>query len=97
MGFAINYSITSIQPLMAESYPTEFRNTGVAWGQAFGRLGAIAAPIIAGLIISLGVGYSISFMFFIVPAIIGVLGVVFFIKRETRGISLDQLAEAHQK
>ena len=39
MGFAINYAITAVQPLMAESYPTEFRNTGVAWCQAFGRLG----------------------------------------------------------
>jgi MFS family permease len=30
MGFAINYAITAVQPLMAESYPTEFRNTGVS-------------------------------------------------------------------
>lgn len=94
LGFAVNYSITSIQPLMAESYPTQFRNTGVAWGQAFGRLGAIAAPIIAGIIISLGLGYSFSFVFFIIPAVIGALGILFFVKRETRGISLDQLAEA---
>lgn len=28
LGFAINYSITAVQPLLAEAYPTEFRNTG---------------------------------------------------------------------
>jgi MFS family permease len=94
MGFSVNYSITSIQPLMAESYPTEFRNTGVSWGQAFGRIGAIAAPVIAGIIINLGLGYQFSFLFFIIPAVIGVLGVIFFIKKETKGKSLDQLAEA---
>jgi MFS family permease len=93
MGFSVNYSITSIQPLMAESYPTAFRNTGVSWGQAFGRIGAIAAPIIAGSIINLGLGYQYSFLFFVIPAIIGALGVIIFIKRETKGKSLDQLAE----
>lgn len=97
MGFAVNYTITSINPLMAESYPTEFRNTGVAWGQAFGRIGAIIAPVIAGLIIGLGLGYEFSFLFFIIPAVIGSLGVILFVKRETKGKSLDQLAEADHK
>jgi MFS family permease len=101
MGFAVNYSITSLQPLMTEAYPTGFRNTGVSWGQAVGRIGAIAAPVIAGMIMNLytdksnmnGV-YSSAFLFFIIPAVIGVLGVIFFIKKETKGKTLDQLAEA---
>ena len=29
MGFALNYAITAAQPMMSESYPTEFRNSGV--------------------------------------------------------------------
>ena len=93
MGFAINYAITAVQPLMAESYPTEFRNTGVAWCQAFGRLGGALAPIVAGAIMSMHLGPQMSFLFYIIPAIIGGLAAFLFVKRETKGKSLDQLAD----
>ena len=101
IGFSINYSITSLNPLMAEAYPTGFRNTGVSWGQAVGRVGAIIAPILAGVIMNLYQDksnmnnvYSSAFLFFIIPAVIGVLSVLIFIRKETKGITLDQLAEA---
>ncbi len=93
LGFAVNYAITAVQPLMAESYPTEFRNTGVSWCQAFGRIGGASAPIVAGMIIGMNLGYSVSFMFYMIPAFIGALAAWVFVKRETKGKSLDQLAE----
>jgi AAHS family 4-hydroxybenzoate transporter-like MFS transporter len=93
IGFTINYTLTSINPLMAEAYPTEFRNTGVAWGQAFGRIGAIIAPIVGGLIISPELGNYSNLGFFAIPAVIGALGVIFFIRKETKGKSIDQLAD----
>lgn len=93
LGFAINYSITAIQPLMAEAYPTEFRNTGVSWCHAFGRIGGAIAPIVAGIIIGMGKDYAISFMFYVIPAVIGLLAAVFLVKKETKGKSLDELAD----
>jgi AAHS family 4-hydroxybenzoate transporter-like MFS transporter len=93
MGFAINYAITAVQPLMAESYPTEFRNTGVSWCQAFGRLGGALAPIVAGIIMGMKLGPQMSFLFYVIPAIIGALAAFLFVKRETKGKSLDQLAQ----
>ena len=93
MGFAINYAITAVQPLMAEGYPTEFRNTGVAWCQAFGRLGGALAPIVAGAIMSMKLGPQMSFLFYVIPAVIGALAGVLFVKTETKGKSLDQLAQ----
>ena len=93
LGFAVNYSITAIQPLMAEAYPTEFRNTGVSWCHAFGRVGGASAPIVAGIIIGLGKGYAVSFLFYVIPAVIGLLAAIFLVKKETRGKSLDELAE----
>lgn len=93
MGFAINYSITAIAPLMAESYPTEFRNTGVAWCASFGRLGGALAPIVAGAIMAMNLGPQMSFLFYIIPGVIGGIAVIVFIKRETKGKSLDQLAQ----
>jgi len=97
LGFAINYSITAVQPLMAEAYPTEFRNTGVAWCQAFGRIGGASAPIVAGIIIGLGKGYAVSFMFYAIPAVIGLLAAIFLVKKETKGKSLDELAAGDSK
>ncbi|MBP2637909.1 MAG: hypothetical protein H6Q72_3816 [Firmicutes bacterium] len=96
MGFAINYAITAVQPLMAESYPTEFRNTGVAWCQAFGRLGGALAPIVAGLIMAMNLGPQMSFLFYIIPAMVGGLAAYLFVKKETKGKSLDQLAVEQQ-
>ncbi len=92
MGFAINYAITAVQPLMAEGYPTQFRNTGVAWCQAFGRLGGALAPIVAGAIMSMQLGPQMSFLFYIIPSVIGAFAAIAFVKRETKGKSLDQLA-----
>jgi MFS transporter, AAHS family, 4-hydroxybenzoate transporter len=92
MGFAINYAITAVQPLMAEGYPTEFRNTGVSWCQAFGRFGGALAPIVAGIIIGMNLGYSMSFLFYVVPSLVGAIAAFLFVKRETKGKSLDQLA-----
>ena len=47
-GFALNYAITAVQPLMPESYPTAIRNTGVAWCQAFARFGGSGSSIVLG-------------------------------------------------
>jgi MFS family permease len=93
IGFTINYALTSINPLMAEAYPTEFRNTGVSWGQAFGRIGAIIAPLVAGQLIDTKAGDFGLLVLFAIPALIGAFAVAFFIRRETKGKSLDQLAE----
>lgn len=91
-GFIMNYAITAVQPLMAESYPTEIRNTGVAWSQAFGRFGGAIAPIVAGLIVQMGFSYSNSFLFYIIPAVLAAIAAAILIKNETKGKSLDQLA-----
>jgi len=95
LGFAVNYSITAVQPLMAEAYPTEFRNTGVAWCHAFGRIGGVSGPIVAGIIIGMGKGYALSFYFYVIPAMIGLLAAVYLVKTETKGKSLDELAEVN--
>ena len=93
MGFAINYAITAVQPLMAESYPTEFRNTGVSWCQAFGRVGGALAPIVSGIVMGMQFGLRVSFLFYVIPAVIGALAAFLFIKKETKGKSLDALAQ----
>ena len=47
-GFALNYTITAVQPLMPEAYPTALRNTGTSWCQAFARFGGSGSSIVLG-------------------------------------------------
>jgi MFS family permease len=104
IGFAMNFAITGVQPLMPESYPTQVRNTGVSWCQAFARFGGAAAPIVFAAITATpffkigGDGASdwnkIMFLL-LIPAAIGVLVTVLFVRKETSGKDLDSLvAEA---
>ena len=109
LGFSVNYTITIVQPMMAESYPTQFRNTGVSWAQAFGRFGGAMAPMILGAILGMvasqsGVNmaaggaamvpvYSKAFLFLCVPCVLGAICTMVFVRREYAGKSLDQLAD----
>jgi len=91
LGFALNYMITALQPLMAESYPTEFRNTGVGMTVAVGRVGGIVAPIVLGLLLSLNLGYANTFMFLLIPIAIGMIAAIILVKKETQGKTIDDL------
>lgn len=109
LGYAVNYTITIVQPMMAESYPTEFRNTGVAWAQAFGRFGGAMAPMLLGAVLAMfatnaGVDltaggsdlvpvYSQALMTLAVPCVLGFICTMVFVRREYAGKSLDELAD----
>lgn len=90
-GFFCNFAITGIQPLITESYRVEFRNTGVAWTQSFGRLGAIVAPLIVGYFVGLGYGAT-SLLVFVIPALLGAALAGLSFKGDTRGKSFDEMA-----
>lgn len=92
VGFFSNFALTGIQPLLAESYPTEFRNTGVAYSQAFGRLGSMSGPILAGFVQTIGFGFTGTLAMFAAPAAICVIVLLFF-KMETKGKSLETISE----
>jgi len=91
VGFAINWAISGTQPIMAEAYPTKFRNTGVAWAQAFGRIGGFFGPIGAGWVQQMGFGFTGTFVYFAIPAVIAAM-VAFFFVVESKGKSIDNLS-----
>ncbi|MGO9315861.1 MAG: MFS transporter [Syntrophobacteraceae bacterium] len=80
-----------------ELYPTEARASGVGWAAAFGRIGAMTAPFVVGLIYqSYGkdTGYGIVFgmltgVFILVALSVLILGV------ETKGKTLDELTRGN--
>jgi MFS family permease len=96
IGFAMNFAITGVQPLMPESYPTAVRNTGVSWCQAFARFGGAAAPIVFSAITPMmGGNWNNIMLLLLIPAAIGLLCTFVFLRRETSGKDLDTLvAEA---
>ncbi|MDR3137071.1 MAG: MFS transporter [Coriobacteriales bacterium] len=92
IGFAMNFAITGVQPLMPESYPTQVRNTGVAWCQAFARFGGAAAPIVFSAITPIfGGNWNQIMLLLLAPAAIGLLCTFVFLRRETGGKDLDTL------
>ncbi|MDR1603781.1 MAG: MFS transporter [Gracilibacteraceae bacterium] len=97
-GFALNYAITAVQPLMPESYPTEIRNMGVSWCQAFARFGGAASPIILGALSTSptfardGVtNWSSLVLVLIIPLALGFICTMLFVQRETKGKSMDAI------
>lgn len=78
-----------------EMYPTRARGSGAGWAAAVGRIGAIAAPYVVGVMYqSYGKvkGYSyvlgmLTIAFAVVALAVGVLGI------ETKGRTLDEINE----
>ncbi|MDR2493565.1 MAG: MFS transporter [Coriobacteriales bacterium] len=97
-GFALNYAITAVQPIMPESYPTQLRNTGVAWCQAFARFGGAASPIVLGAIATSGLfgpaaspNWNQLVLVLIVPLAVAFVCTLLFVRREAKGKSMDQV------
>ena len=56
-------------------YPADIRATGMGWAIGIGRLGAILAPVIAGLLVDRGWGASHLYYAFAVPLVAAVVAV----------------------
>lgn len=98
-GFALNYAITAVQPLMPESYPTQIRNMGTSWCQAFARFGGSASSIVLGGFASMAIfqvdgatNWSMLVLVLIIPLALGFICTLLFVQRETKGKSMDTLA-----
>jgi MFS family permease len=105
-GFALNYSITAVQPLMPEYYPTNIRNMGVSWCQAFARFAGASSSIVLGAISTLPVFTTVNaagetvtsptawntiVLFLIIPFAIALICSILFVQKETKGKSMDEL------
>ena len=71
VGFLLQGGFNGIYPLAARLYPTEVRSTGIGWTTGIGRAGAVAGPLIGGVLIEEGVSLPVIFLVFAVPAVIG--------------------------
>lgn len=99
-GFALNYAITAVQPIMPESYPTQIRSTGTSWAQAFARFGGAASAVVLGGLASMALfqegsttNWSMLVLVLIIPLAIGFICTRLFIQRDGKGKSMDAIQE----
>ncbi|WP_046215923.1 MFS transporter [Paenibacillus wulumuqiensis] len=77
-----------VNPYISEYYPREIRATGVGVSVGVGRIGAILAPVLIGLLLATNMAPQNAFMFFAVPCLIG--GIAFLLVQEKYG-SFDRV------
>lgn len=76
VGFFNNASATGLFVLAPDMYPESVRTTALGWAAAFGRLGAIASPVLAGILVDHGWTPSALFALFAVPMVLAALAVL---------------------
>jgi MFS family permease len=54
VGFCLNASINVLYAIVPETFPPAIRTTGTGWAMSVGRLGAVAGPSLAGVLIEAG-------------------------------------------
>ena len=77
IGFFVFGSIIGLYAVAPRIYPTAVRATGIAWGIGIGRLGAIAGPYTAGILIGSGFSITFSFVFFATILLLAMLAMFF--------------------
>lgn len=75
-----------------ELYPTELRGTGSGWANAFGRVGGILGPYLAGLLIQAYGDPLAPFALFVVGHLISAV-VVAALGVETKGKALESISQ----
>jgi len=75
-----------------ELYPTELRGTGSGWANAFGRIGGILGPYLAGVLIQAYGNPFTPFSLFVVGHLISA-AVVTALGVETRGKTLESISQ----
>ena len=76
IGVFNNRSASGLFVLPPDMYPPSVRATALGWAAAFGRLGAIAAPILAGILVDRAWTPAALFTLFAVPTILASLAVL---------------------
>ena len=66
---------------ISQYYPTEIRSSGLGWALGIGRLGAIAGPIIGGVLLTMNLPFYQNFLVFAIPGIIGAIA-LFFVQKK---------------
>lgn len=94
MGFAINYAYMTPAPITIEAYPTEIRATGQACVTTVARIGGFITPMVIGGALQSGSAFTTVLIVFLIPLALAALFTKLLIKRETKGVKIEDLGES---
>lgn len=90
LSFAMNGVVAGQYAYTPEVFPTEVRATGMGAASSFGRIGAIASPMLVGYIFPI---FGFAGVFGMTTAVLAIGGLVVLIfGKETKGLSLETIA-----
>lgn len=81
VGFATNGGFNAFYALAAALYPSEIRSTGIGWAMGVGRLGAVAGPMLGGILIGQGLSLAALLAVFAIPLVIAGTAALFVQQR----------------
>lgn len=70
-GLTVSGMLQALNTTLGMIYPTPLRSKGIGWGLAVGRFGAIAGPVLGGVLVSMQLNNAQIFM---VPALLQLIG-----------------------
>ncbi|TAE55914.1 MAG: MFS transporter [Bacteroidetes bacterium] len=76
IGFGIQGGFVGLYSVAARLYPTEIRSTGIGWAIGIGRLGAMAGPLLGGLLVTMQLSMAQHFYVFAAPALLAGVAVI---------------------
>ena len=82
MSFFLNGLFGGVYIYTPEQYPTKFRTSGMGYASSFARVGAIASPILFGVLLS-SIHFSGIFVMSFIIMLIGALAVIILGKETT--------------
>ena len=97
VGFFTNASATGLFVLAPDMYPEAVRTTAVGWAAAFGRLGAIASPILAGILIDQDWTPSALFALFAVPMVLAAFAVLAMTRPSPTEVSATRTGDLSER
>ena len=74
-GFFVLGAITGSYTVTHGVYPTEIRTTGLGWAIGIGRVGAIASPLLAGMMLDSGVATATLYLLFSASMLLGMFAI----------------------
>lgn len=93
VGMLVNANGALLFAVAPGLYPAQVRTTAVGWALAVGRLGAIAAPLVAGLLVDGGWSASGLFALFAVPLVAAAAAITGIASMERAGRGVRPLPE----
>jgi benzoate transport len=73
IGFFVAGSMIGLYIIIPDIYPARVRNTGTGWAIGIGRLGAVAGPYLAGILIAAGWDRSMYYFALSLPLVVAIV------------------------